>query len=315
MRSPGLLKEYYKNPQATAEVKDADGWFHTGDAGFFDADGHLKIIDRAKDVGKLRRRHAVRAQVHREQAQVLSVHQGSGGLRRRARQGLRVHQHRLRGGRQLGRAAQPAVRRLHRPGAEARGATSWCASASRRSTPTSPPTPELAGTQIQPLPDPAQGARRRRRRADAHAQGAPRLHRRASTRCWSTRCTAASASSTSRPQVQVRGRPHRHASRADLKIVDAKTFAGARRRRRDGVPHERATQDRRRRSSTVENISLAFGGVKALHRHQLRRARARGARDHRPERRRQELDAQLHQRRLPAAAGHDHAFAARPSST
>ncbi len=53
IRSPGLLREYYKNPAATAEVKDAQGWYHTGDAGYFDKDGHLKIIDRAKDVGKL----------------------------------------------------------------------------------------------------------------------------------------------------------------------------------------------------------------------------------------------------------------------
>ena len=52
-RSPGLLKEYYKNPAATAEVLDADGWYHTGDAGFIDAGGHLKIIDRAKDVGRI----------------------------------------------------------------------------------------------------------------------------------------------------------------------------------------------------------------------------------------------------------------------
>jgi long-chain acyl-CoA synthetase len=53
IRSPGLLREYYRNPKATAEVKDPEGWYHTGDAGFFDADGHLKIIDRAKDVGKM----------------------------------------------------------------------------------------------------------------------------------------------------------------------------------------------------------------------------------------------------------------------
>jgi long-chain acyl-CoA synthetase len=53
IRSPGLFKEYYKNPQATAEAKDAEGWFHTGDAGFVDPDGHLKIIDRVKDVGTL----------------------------------------------------------------------------------------------------------------------------------------------------------------------------------------------------------------------------------------------------------------------
>ena len=53
VRGKILFKEYYKRPDATAESIDADGWFHTGDAGFFDDDGHLKIIDRAKDVGKL----------------------------------------------------------------------------------------------------------------------------------------------------------------------------------------------------------------------------------------------------------------------
>jgi long-chain acyl-CoA synthetase len=54
VRSPGLLKEYYKNPAATAEVLTADGWYHTSDAGFLDAHGHLKIIDRVKDVGRIR---------------------------------------------------------------------------------------------------------------------------------------------------------------------------------------------------------------------------------------------------------------------
>ena len=53
VKSPGLLKGYYKNPAATAEVLTADGWYHTGDAGFLDAGGHLKIIDRAKDVGRI----------------------------------------------------------------------------------------------------------------------------------------------------------------------------------------------------------------------------------------------------------------------
>jgi long-chain acyl-CoA synthetase len=53
IRSPGLFKEYYKNAQATLEAKDPEGWFHTGDAGYIDQEGHLRIIDRAKDVGKL----------------------------------------------------------------------------------------------------------------------------------------------------------------------------------------------------------------------------------------------------------------------
>ena len=53
VKSPGLLKGYYKNPKATAEVLSADGWYHTSDAGFIDAHGHLKIIDRVKDVGHI----------------------------------------------------------------------------------------------------------------------------------------------------------------------------------------------------------------------------------------------------------------------
>jgi long-chain acyl-CoA synthetase len=53
-RSPGVFQCYYKNPESTASTKTEDDWVHTGDAGFFDeATGHLKIIDRAKDVGKL----------------------------------------------------------------------------------------------------------------------------------------------------------------------------------------------------------------------------------------------------------------------
>jgi long-chain acyl-CoA synthetase len=53
LRSAGLLREYFRNPEATAEVLDADGWYHTGDAGWLEADGQLRIIDRAKDVSRL----------------------------------------------------------------------------------------------------------------------------------------------------------------------------------------------------------------------------------------------------------------------
>jgi long-chain acyl-CoA synthetase len=53
VRSTAMLKEYYKRPDATAEVIDANGYYHTGDAGIFDSEGHLKIIDRAADVGKM----------------------------------------------------------------------------------------------------------------------------------------------------------------------------------------------------------------------------------------------------------------------
>ena len=53
-KSPGVFLGYYRDPQQTAQTKTPDGWVHTGDAGFIDPKtGHLKIIDRAKDVGRL----------------------------------------------------------------------------------------------------------------------------------------------------------------------------------------------------------------------------------------------------------------------
>ena len=54
-RSAGSFERYYKNPESTKDTKDAEGWVATGDAGFIESDsGHLRIIDRAKDVGKLK---------------------------------------------------------------------------------------------------------------------------------------------------------------------------------------------------------------------------------------------------------------------
>jgi long-chain acyl-CoA synthetase len=52
LRSAGVFQGYYKNPEATRQTLE-DGWIHTGDAGFLDTTGHLKIIDRAKDVSRL----------------------------------------------------------------------------------------------------------------------------------------------------------------------------------------------------------------------------------------------------------------------
>ena len=53
-KSPGQFIGYFKEPEKTAETMTPDGFVKTGDAGFFEKDGQLRIIDRAKDVGKLK---------------------------------------------------------------------------------------------------------------------------------------------------------------------------------------------------------------------------------------------------------------------
>ena len=115
VKSAGLLKEYYKNPSATAEVLSADGWYHTSDAGFIDASGHLKIIDRVKDVGRIQggaNDGAMFAPKYVENKLKFFPF---------IKEAVAYGEHRLRCSRQLGRAPQPAVRGLHRLSAKTRG--------------------------------------------------------------------------------------------------------------------------------------------------------------------------------------------------
>jgi long-chain acyl-CoA synthetase len=203
VRGVSVLKEYYKRPDATAEVLDANGYFHTGDAGVLDSEGHLRIIDRAKDVGKLVGGAMFAPNYIENKLKFFPADQGSRVLRQCARRGVRGHQHRLRGRGQLGRAARAGLRRLRRPGGQARRAVAHCRvhrQGQRRPRERGRHGPDADRA----LPGAAQGAGPRRRRAHPHAQGAPRLHRTRNTRCCSTRCTAARPSSSSRPRSSSR---------------------------------------------------------------------------------------------------------------
>ena len=131
-RSPGAFQCYYKNPEATAETKLPDGWVHTGDAGFFDADGQLKILDRARDVGRLDDGALFAPKFIENKLKFFpyikeAVAFGDGRAVCR-----RVHQHRPRSGRRLGRAARPRLCLLSGAGRRHTRSTIWSPAASRR---------------------------------------------------------------------------------------------------------------------------------------------------------------------------------------
>ena len=228
-----------------------------------------------------------------------------------ATEASRVHQHRHRGGRQLGRAAQHPLLRLHRP---------------RRA-------------QAEVLRAGARVRREGQRRPRARTPSSPTRRSTASSSCTRSstpttassraraRCAAASSRekyaslvdalyggrrrSARRDAGALRGRAHRHGRAPSCAIARREDLPAA------GGEEGGLMSAARGRASIGEVILDRRGHVARLRRRegaagrQLRRARARDPRHHRPERRRQELDAERDQRRLPPAAGHGHATAAR----
>ena len=199
-RSPGVFQGYYKDPEKTRETKTEDGWVRSGDAGFFDQKtGHLKIIDRAKDVGRLAdgtlfapkyienklkfypnikevvalgdQRDFVCVMVNIDMTAV-----GSWAERNNVVYGSYQEL-----------AANPQVYdMIERHIEEVNRSLAEEGVMSERADP--------------PLPGAAQGARRRRRRADPHHEGAPRPDRRALCAADRRRSTTARRKPTSRPR-------------------------------------------------------------------------------------------------------------------
>ena len=84
VRHPNMFLGYYKNPEASAaDMKD--GWMHSGDAGYFNDNKQLVVIDRIKDLAETSRGERFSPQYHREQAEILALHRRDGGARRRPR--------------------------------------------------------------------------------------------------------------------------------------------------------------------------------------------------------------------------------------
>ena len=224
-RSPGVFKEYFKNPQATDETKTEDGWVHTGDAGYFDERGHLRIIDRAKDVGKLNDgtlfapkfienklkffpyiSEAVAFGDGRDfVAAFINIDMTAVGDWAERRNIAYASYQELAARKEVYDLVQSEIEQVNRDLA-ARSAH--------------------GGRADPPLPDPAQGARRRRRRAHAHPQGAPRLHRRALPGRWSRRSTATAKSAHIKVDVTFEdGR--KGAIEGDVEIRDLAPHPGA----------------------------------------------------------------------------------------
>ena len=220
VKTPSMLKEYYKRPDASAESISPDGYFMTGDAGFFDDDGHLKIIDRASDVGKLADGAMFAPQFIENKLKFFPYIKEAvcfGDRREMVCAFINIdlqavgnwaEKRNMPYSGYLDLTSRPEVYDLILKCIEQVNADLAARSAAR----------QLAGPA---LPDPAQGTRRRRRRAHAHAQGAPRLRRgkvRGADRCAVFRPDSLPDRDRSeirrRPQGQDRGRRQDMGSKA-----------------------------------------------------------------------------------------------------
>ena len=308
VRGPMLLKEYYKRPDATAESIDGDGYFHTGDAGVIDGAGHLRIIDRAKDVGRMAGgamfapnylENKLKFSPHIKEAVAfgadrdmvcafVNIDVGSVGnwAERRA----------LPYSGYTDLAGKPEVYELIRECVEQVNAELATEG-------------DLAASQIHRFlilhkeldPDDDELTRTRKVRRGFVAREVPGADRRA---------VLGTQGPAHRDRREVRGRTRRAGRRRPRdrrgEDVPGASAGGARERR--GLP--RRDPGAQRRIGDVDpqarpHLARVRRGAGAEG-HLLRRPRARGARDHRPQRRGQELDAERDQRRLPAAAGNDH---------
>ena len=208
VKTPGMLKEYYKRPDATAESISADGYFRTGDAGFFDADGDLKIIDRASDVGRLADGSIFAPQFIENKLKFFPYIKEAvcfGDRRDRVCAFINIDLQAV--GNWAEKRNMPYTGYLDltsRP--EVYDLMLNCIEQVNADLASET---QLAGSQVSRFPDPAQGARCRRRRTHPHAQGSPRI-RRAEIRAVDRGVIFRAESLPHRNRGEIRRRPPRH---------------------------------------------------------------------------------------------------------
>ena len=196
---------------------------HSGDAGFFDKTGHLKIIDRAKDVGSCSDGSLFPPKYIENKLKFYPEHQGGRGLRERA--GLRHRASSTSTSSAVGNWAERnnVVYASYQELANHPLVYDMIAAHVDEVNRSLAAEPMMGGAQIRRFLDPAEGAGRRRRRAHPHPEGAARLHRRALRRAGRRRSTTAPTRPTSATEVTFEdGRKGVIAAR--VKIRDCKTY-------------------------------------------------------------------------------------------
>ena len=177
-KSPGMFVGYYREPDKTREALTADGFVKTGDAGFFEPDGQLKIVDRAKDVGRLANGQLFAPKYIENKLKFfpnISEAVAIGEGRDFVAAMLNIELASVGNWAERNNVSYASYQELAGQSARLRDDRRPC----RRGQPGAGERAGDGGRADQALPHPAEGARRRRRRTDPHAEGAARLHRRA----------------------------------------------------------------------------------------------------------------------------------------
>ena len=302
-KSPGMFVGYFREDDKTREAMTDDGYVKTGDAGFFDADGQLKIIDRAKDVGRLRNgqmfapkyienklkffpeiREAVAIGDGRDfVAAMINIELASVGNWAERNNVAYASYQELAANGEVYAMIEKRVDEVNR-------ALEPRAGHGRRAD--------------QALPHSAQGARPGRRRSDPHAKGQTRLHRRALRfadrgSIWRRR------RGFDPRRDHLRGRPQRQARRNGAHRRPAALSAQPRALSAAKKGRRRVTAAKRRHPACGRACFAVVRRRESDFRRVVRHPQRRGPSDHRAERRRQDLDAQRGQRLLSSAARRD----------